>query len=63
MLSFVYKALTVLNLVVVTLYGFGWWIYMLRYFKTVGRQKDFLAALDEKYFAEVGSKHEVLTYR
>lgn len=62
-LSFVYKALTVLNLVVVTLYGFGWWVYMLRYFKTVGRQKDFLAALDEKYFAEVGSKHEVLTYR
>ena len=48
--QFVYKALTVLNIVVVALYGFGWWIYMLRYFKTVGRQKDFLNALDEKYF-------------
>ena len=61
--QFVYKALTVLNFVVVTLYGFGWWIYMLRYFKTVGKQRAFLEALDQKYFVEVGSRHEVLTYR
>ncbi|MBP3321005.1 MAG: hypothetical protein J6M12_01495 [Clostridia bacterium] len=61
--QFVYKALTVLNLVVVALYGIGWWIYMLRYFRVVGKQKDFLAALDSNYYAEVGSKHEVMTYR
>ena len=61
--EFVYKALTILNLVVVTLYGFGWWIYMVRYFRAVSKEKDFLLALDEKYYEEVGSKHEVLTYR
>ncbi|MBQ7847729.1 MAG: hypothetical protein IJ344_05520 [Clostridia bacterium] len=61
--EFVYKALTVLNGVVVTLYGIGWWAYMLRYFKAVGKQKAFLEKLDEKYMEEVGSKHEVLTYR
>lgn len=61
--EFIYKALTILNLVVTTLYGFGWWIYMVRYFKAVGKEKEFLAALDEKYYQEVGCKHEVLTYR
>ncbi|MBQ8911528.1 MAG: hypothetical protein IJY89_03055, partial [Clostridia bacterium] len=61
--EFIYKALTILNLVVVSLYGFGWWVYMLRYFRAVGKEKAFLAALDEKYYEEVGSKHEVLTYR
>ena len=61
--EFLYTILTVVNLLVVTAYGIGWWLYMLRYFKTVGKEKNFLARLDEHYRDEVADKHEILTYR
>ena len=60
---FVYTALTVLNVAVVTIYGVGWWIYMLRYFKTVAKQDEFIEKLDAQYTKEVGSKPQTLTYR
>ncbi len=61
--EFIYTALTLLNVTVVCLYGVGWWVYVLKFFRTVGREKPFLASVEATYFDEVGSKHEVLTYR
>lgn len=60
---FVYVALTVLNVLVVTAYAVGWWFYMRRYFVKLGRCGGFLSALHTQYMSEVGGKREVLTYR
>ena len=60
--AFVFKALTFLNLLVVTIYGIGWFLYMVRYFRALRRERPFLATLGEQYEQEVGSRREVLTY-
>lgn len=60
--AFVFKALTFLNLLVVTIYGIGWFLYMVRYFRALRKERPFLAALGEQYEQEVGSRREVLTY-
>lgn len=59
----IYTSLQILNGIVVTAYGIGWFLYMLKFFRTVGREKKFLADTEEVYMEEVGSKDEVLTYR
>lgn len=61
--EFVYTVLTTINVVVVLLYSVGWWAYILKFFKTVGKSGNFLQKVEEIYFEEVGSKHQVLTYR
>ena len=60
---FIYTALTIFNIAVVTLYGIGWWVYTLRYFRALDRQNGFLEKLQEQYVSEVGSKPQVRTYR
>lgn len=60
---FIYVALTALNILVVTAYGIGWWIYTRRYFKTVKKNEEFLLKLEAQYMEEVGSRPEALTYR
>ena len=60
---FIYTALTIFNVAVVTIYGIGWWIYQLRFFRTLAREEEFLESLSAQYDEEVGSKPSVLTYR
>ncbi len=61
--EFIYTVLTGMNLAVVVSYGIGWWIYIFKFFRTVGHERGFLERIEKAYMAEVGSKHEVLTYR
>lgn len=61
--GFLYTVLMVFNLVAVLSYGIGWWIYMLRYFRAVGNEGEFLESLENSYYEEVGSRNEKLTYR
>ena len=61
--EFTHGALLVLNVAVVTLYGIGWWIYMLRYFRTVGKAEDLMRYVAGVYDEEVANKPGVLTYR
>ena len=60
--AFVFKALTFLNLLIVTIYGIGWFLYMVRYFRALRQERSFLVTLEEQYERDVGSHREVLTY-
>ena len=61
--EFVTLMLYALNVLVVTAFGIVWYINTCSFFKTVGREKDYLAAIEEKYQKEVGSNVSLLTYR